>query len=674
VVRVRLRRPLAVAVAVVLAAAGWAALPIGSATGEQTTTPPKVATVVIPHGATFGGGYNPSTIVLARGGTLWVKNRDSMRHTVTSDTGRFNTTVLPGQRVRVTGVGRLPAGRYPFHCNFHPTMRGTLVIRGAGGGGTTTQQFRQPLKLPPVLTGAHITLPIKRTAVRVLPDGGLTRMWTYGNSYPGPIIRRPAGQDTKVTFVDKLPSRDGKFSVHLHGDHHKSVHDGQPTTQLIGTGGRHTYDYPLRDGGKPERASTFIYHDHRMGVTGRNVWRGLEGIFLVKDAKERSLPLPTGRYDVPLLIADRSFTKDNQLTNPFGAAQQLPPADATVGSKVLVDGRYAPYFNVDTHRYRLRIINASNFQSYNFKLSDGRSFTQIGTGDGLLPHPVTRSTIMLGPFQRADVVVNFTGEKGKRIVLKSVPRTDSPPTGSVGTLPASIMQFRVTRSVADHSRVPKTLQAPPALSVPSAIAKTWTIGLDEATHEWTINGVPFDAMRSDYDVPLGATQKWRIKNNSPITHFFHLHEEQWRTISRDGHRPPPWERGLEDTWKLDPGESIVVAARFTDYTGMFMIHCHMLDHEDHGLMAQFRVDAPGSPAASAKRTGHRMAGMHFAAMKMQHASLALPAVPKVGPTPAAPSSGPSSFLHKFVVRLICLLVLVSGGWLFRSTRRRPVTS
>lgn len=678
----RIRRHTVVAAAVVLAATGLAALPIGHGTGEQaraaTTSPPKVATIVIRHGSLFRGIYDPATVTLARGGTLWVKNRDSMPHTVTADgTQAFDTLVRPGQRVRVRGVGQLRAGRYGFHCTFHPIMTGTLVIRGTGGSGPTRQQFRQPLKLPPVLTGAHITLPIARTAQRVLPDGGLTRMWTYGGSYPGPIIRRPAGQDTKLTFVDRLSSSAGTFSVHLHGDHHSSADDGQPNSYLIGAGQRRTYDFPLTDHGNPERASTFVYHDHRMGVTGRNVWRGMEGMFIVTDSKERSLPLPKGRYDVPLLISDRSFAKDNQLTNPF-STPQLPPGDATVGSKVLADGRYAPYFNVDTHRYRLRLINGSNFQSYNFKLSDGRQFTQIGTGDGLLPAPVKRNTILLGPFQRADVIVNFNGEFGKRIVLKSVARTDSPPPGSIGSPSVSIMQFRVTGHAADHTRVPRTLEAPPRLTLPSTIAKTWTLGVDPTQHVWTINGQSFDDMRTDFAVTRGTTQKWKIVNDSPITHFFHLHEEQWQTIKRDGHGPPPWERGLEDTWKLDPGESIVVAARFTDYTGKFMIHCHMLDHEDHGLMAQFEVMPQASPVAGNAFAGvHHMTGMHHGSGghagthdAAGGAARTRPLHGSAAPASSAESQGSTSFLQKFAIRLVCLLVLVSGAWLLRSGRRR----
>ena len=102
----------------------------------------------------------------------------------------------------------------------------------------------------------------------------------------------------------------------------------------------------------------------------------------------------------------------------------------------------------------------------------------------------------------------------------------------------------------------------------------------------------FDAGRIDYRVRMGDTEQWRLRNVSDMTHYVHLHEEQWHTVSRNGERPPPWERGLEDTWRLDPGDVVVVAARFTDFQGAFMVHCHMLDHEDHGMMAQFEVLPP----------------------------------------------------------------------------------
>jgi FtsP/CotA-like multicopper oxidase with cupredoxin domain len=154
------------------------------------------------------------------------------------------------------------------------------------------------------------------------------------------------------------------------------------------------------------------------------------------------------------------------------------------------------------------------------------------------------------------------------------------------------MQFRVRREAPDHTRIPHALPTPHRIKVPRRVAKTWTFSLGGNKRTgtfWAINHKAFDPDRIDHTVRLGTTEKWVLRNTSDLTHYVHIHEEQWHTIRRDGARPPPWERGLEDTWRLDPGEVVVVAARFSDYTGRFMIHCHMLDHEDHGMMAYFRV-------------------------------------------------------------------------------------
>lgn len=564
---------------------------------------PKVATVGIGANA-MRNGYSTPTVSLARGGTLYVRNDDSVTHSVTS-TGLdkqgnplFDTVVGAGQLVAVPGVNALAAGKYPFYCKYHPSMSGTLVISGKGGGTTpVTQTFDQRLVLPRQITSAHVTLPVTRTAVRVLPTGPKTVMWTYGGSYPGPTIRRHVGDDTKITLVDKLPSAAGPLSLHLHGDHHSAANDGQPMSHLVRPSASRTYDYPLTDSGRAEPPAFDFYHDHVMGSTGRNTWQGLQGMLITDDGREKALGLPTGRYDVPLDVADRQFDAQNQLVDPATLNPAGPPGDSTVGDKILVDGRYAPYLDVSTHRYRLRLLNGSNFQSYDFVLSDGAPFVQIGTGDSLLPKPVLRSSIRLGPAQRADVVVDFGSDYGKRVVLQSQ-RT----TNGIGTPAAAVMEFRVVKRVADPTRVPTVLEATPRITVPKKVSATWSFGFDSAARVWTVDGRPYDPARIDAVVTLGSTVRWRLRNTSSITHYIHVHEEQWHTVSRDGHPPTRAEGGLQDTWRLNPGEYVDIAAKVTDYTGIFMIHCHMLDHEDHGMMAQFEVVKPGSAASFAAPT------------------------------------------------------------------------
>jgi spore coat protein A len=605
----RLRGTVAAAAVGVLALASTMAATLGGgAAADAASSPaaaPMSATVTIV--GTFGGFlFTPSKVTVAKGGTLTVVNATTSAHTFTSDAlgsdGNpiFYVTLPPLTTANVP-IATLGGGTYTFYCTVHPSMTGTLVIDGPPDGSVSDiPKFEQPLVQPPRLTGRHITVVMKKADVRMLPHGPKTPMWTFGGTFPGPTIVARTGHDTHVTFVNHLPRAAGSMTIHEHGGHHASKDDGQPTTYLIRHGHQRTYDYPLVNAGRPVPAGLGFYHDHRMGVTARNNWRGLQGMFLVTDPREDRLGLPHGAYDVPLMFTDRSFTASNRLTDPFQHAgmsgmdmsgMDMPGTDtATVGSRVLVNGRFAPYLRVKPGRYRLRLLNASLFSSYDFALSDGRPFTQVGTGSGLLPHPVVRQDILLGPAQRADVVVDFRGRSGSNVLLSSIRRSDGPTTG-IGTRSSALLKFRVRGTTGQHARVPATLAHIPKLRLPQHIAKTWTFGTSIGAHGsyWSINGRRYNPRRVDYRVPLGATQMWRLRNTSTITHYVHLHEELWHTVSRDGLPPPPWERGFEDTWRLDPGETVVVAAKFTDYTGRFMVHCHMLDHEDDGMMATFKV-------------------------------------------------------------------------------------
>jgi FtsP/CotA-like multicopper oxidase with cupredoxin domain len=428
-------------------------------------------------------------------------------------------------------------------------------------------------------------------------------------------VRRRAGERTRVTFHHELPQA-GELTVHLHGGHNRTQFDGQPggltksqptsdychipsglsprqsgNDLLIAPGGRKTYVYDLTEDGRPERAAFQFYHDHRLDRTAPHSWRGLTGMWIVDDAFEESLPLPTGERDVPLMIAERSFDRHNQLTDPFTG--QRPPDDGIVGNSVLVNGAFMPHHQVSARRYRLRILNASPFRSYSLHLSNGAPMVQIATESGLMPAPIRRREILLGPAERVEVIVDFGGAAGETVELRSSGRHSGRNPVGAHTYAGALMQFRVGRDrLPDRTRVPRRLRPLPewAQKAGRKPDHTWEIsvgGLFKTT--WLINGKTFNPARSDAFPVLGTTATWEIHNRTTVAHVMHIHHTDWYLLARNGKAPPTWEDCLKETFFVYPGERILVAGHFSDYAGRFVIHCHMLDHEDHGLMSQFQV-------------------------------------------------------------------------------------
>ena len=462
----------------------------------------------------------------------------------------------------------------------------TLVVAGAaaavpvsGAASPDYPKFAQPLKIPPVLTGQNIEIDIAQTQEQILP-GQPTTMWTYDSSFPGPIIRRPTGVPTNVTFTNNLPPSAGSLTVHHHGTQAPEQDDGQPASYLIEPGASRTYSYPGMDNGMPERAAPQWYHDHRDMVTGRNVWMGLVGGFIYDDPFEQSLDLPQGPYDVPLLVNDRAFDANNQIPYTFVNG-------GVFGDVILVNGVPQPFFEVGDRRYRFRLYNTSNRRDYVFKLSNGQAMTQIGTDSGLLPVPVSRTEILLGPAERADVVIDFAGRLGENIVLQNGADAFGP-----GERDGEVMQFRVTQDVTDDSSpVPGTLR--PVFQTDEPVAtRIWN--LDRTGGEWTINGKAFDPARVDALPVLGTTERWVFRNPTTLPHIAHVHLGDQKLVSRNGLPPPPHER-VKESWYVAPGEEVVIDIKFTDHVGTFVFHCHVLEHEDESMMSQFRTVAPATP-------------------------------------------------------------------------------
>lgn len=507
-------------------------------------------------------------------------------------------------------------------------MAALLPLRGGGDGllpltaepvpALAAVPFRSRLPIPKVLSGDEIEIPIRVADQQIFP-GEKTRLWTFGGTFPGPTIRRRAGQRTRVTFHHQLPEKVGELSIHLHGGHNRTQFDGQPggltkrqpvsafcsiprglsareqgNDFLLEPGGRKTYVYDLMEDGHPERASFQWYHDHRLDRTAPHVWKGLAGMWIVDDGFEESLPLPRGDRDLPLMIGDRSFDRHNQLTDPF--TNRRPPNDGILAETILVNGAHMPYHRVGPARYRLRLLNVSAFRSFNLQLSNGAPMTQIATESGLMPKPIRRREILLGPAERVEVIVDFAGMAGESVELRSSKRHPGRNPEGARTYGGALMQFRIDRDRRhDATRVPRRLRPLPAWTRRARRKpdKRWEItigGFFKTT--WRINGRTFNPAHSEAFPKLNTTETWEIHNKTNVAHVMHLHHSDWYLLERDGRRPPPWENCLKETFFVYPNEKILLAGHFSDYTGKFVIHCHMLDHEDHGLMSQFQVVRP----------------------------------------------------------------------------------
>jgi len=445
-----------------------------------------------------------------------------------------------------------------------PTPTATATIT------PTPTPFSHPLLFPPVATDSNVSIGVDEACVQLL-DGPCTNMWTYGGTYPGITIRRPTGQTTHVTFTNNLDPAAGELTVHNHGNHSTAVNDGQPESFLIPIGGSRAYIYTgLEDGGN-QRGKMQFYHDHRMDVTGRNVWMGLTGMYIVDDPADPQT-LPSGEFDLPLAIADRQFDANNQIPYVFDP-------NGVTGDKILVNGVYQPYLEVGDRKYRLRILNASNSRTYVLTLSNGDTFIQIGTESGLLPAPVTRADMRIGSAERLDVVVDFAGRLGQTLYL----------TDTLSGM--SLLEFRVTQHIIDDSSIPPTLRPLPDIGEPT-VTRNWSF--DKTDGHWTINGLRFDPNRIDARPVLGTTEKWVFTNPTVQAHTVHIHDVSQQCISRDGGACYPYET-MKETWYLAPGETIELKLKFTDHIGMYMLHCHIIEHEDDGMMTQFEVVRPSGP-------------------------------------------------------------------------------
>lgn len=454
-----------------------------------------------------------------------------------------------------------------------------LSTDGVAHGGV---RFERALPIPEILTPVRRDTTtdyydiVQRPGNGALLPGFRTPVWGYNGRWPGPTIRAQRGRRVVVRHTNALPV---PTVVHLHGGVTPPDSDGFPT-DLVMPGDSRTYTYP-----NTQPAATLWYHDHAMDHTGRNIYMGLAGFYLLDDPADTALGLPRGERDVPLLIQRRTCDSSGALR--YSTHRQL----GEDGAIVTVNGVPSPHKDVATGRYRLRILNGSNATPMQLALSSGASLMVIATDAGLLPAPLPCSSVRLGMAERVEVIVDFSGvELGSRVML-----VDDAARGDAHW----VMRFDVTRAERDASRIPEHLGETPDLGAADAsLTRDFVFaggprGFPPAAH-WTINGLDFDAGRPIATPRSGDVEIWRLTNHKRfgilgMLHTVHIHLVQFLILDRNGQLPEPYERGWKDTVALDPGDVVRLAMRFPRQRGRYLMHCHNLEHEDASMMARYDV-------------------------------------------------------------------------------------
>ena len=443
--------------------------------------------------------------------------------------------------------------------------------------------FANELAIPPLLEPATDDQGRKVFDVELQPGvseftpGMRTETWGVNGAYLGPTLRASRGDELIVNVRNALPEQ---TTLHWHGMHLPAVADGNPHSPIdagVTWSPSWTVDQP---------ASTLWYHPHPHGRTADHIYRGVAGLFLLDDDTPAELPNRYGVDDIPVIIQDKRFNGDGSLDAGGPFLSQV----GQLGNEILVNGTYDPHVAVADELVRFRVLNASNGRVYNLGFDDDRQFQLVAADGGLLVAPDARTRIQLSPGERVELVVRFA--PGEAAVLRSYP----PDLGvggpqdrfSGGDDRFDLLQIRAAEALASSSELPDRLVAD-TLPDPSAATTTREFRLNGSSR---INGQRMDATRVDTVVAVGATEIWEVTNGSGNPHNFHIHDVQFRVIEYDGRPPPAHLTGPKDTIYLPPRVTARLVLSFTDYTDPdtpYMMHCHVLRHEDSGMMAQFTV-------------------------------------------------------------------------------------
>jgi FtsP/CotA-like multicopper oxidase with cupredoxin domain len=441
-----------------------------------------------------------------------------------------------------------------------------------------------------ILSGAATVTWSYRGEVTTGPASTLTPI---PNSYLGPVIRVNTGDHFLAHHQNDLPE---ETTTHWHGLDVSELADGHPK-DAFEAGASYDYEFIVRN-----RAGTYWYHPHPDMLTGKQVYKGLAGFFIISDPAEQALDLPRGEFDVPLCIQDANFDAANQLDYT---------SDLFFGDTTLVNGQASYNYSAATRIYRLRILNGSQSRILKLGFDDGASLTLIGVDGGLLDAPVVYPYIMLGPGERIELWVDFSGKSvGDVITLQTQSFTVTQDLNQ--GVAENLMTFTIDRQETETLVLPQSLVPMGEVFDVADVSdeKDWSITFNTTTDVFNINGGTFSmtGVAANEEVTGDALEMITTSNNSPvvsIAHPMHYHGRQFQIYSRtvgaegladyDTVKDGLISDGWKDTYVIMPFETVKFLVRFSRHPGLFVYHCHNLIHEDEGMMRNFNVSAPPCP-------------------------------------------------------------------------------
>jgi FtsP/CotA-like multicopper oxidase with cupredoxin domain len=502
---------------------------------------------------------------------------------------------------------RSAAGNQPS-ANFHPDVE---------------IELKQEVARIPIFKGERTR--VWKVFGKVLkgPQGAVQNL---SGTYLAPTIHLQKGQKVRIYLKNNLPA---ESILHWHGLHVPADMDGNPK-YAINEGETYVYEFEIMN-----RAGTYWYHAHTHSVTAKQVYSGLAGLFIVSDAEEQALGLPSGEFDVPIVIQDRSFDDQNQLAYHNNMMQRM---QGFLGEQILINGQPDFVLPVSSRAYRLRLLNGSNSRIYKLAWDDGAPVTVIGNDGGLLAAPEQFPYVMLAPAERLELWVDFSGRSiGTELTMRSMSFAAARHGGMMGggmmrggmmgrrmggrgmmgarALPLGgeypVLKIKVVKQARDNDSLPKRLTpiTPLALKDAANAGNPRSIRLSMRHMSALLNGRSYkmNDVRKDEMIPVNTLQLIEFDNGfhggmhgmMSMPHPMHLHGEQFQIVKREvssraksNYRTVAAgliDKGWKDTVLVMPGEKVTVLKPFNDFTGLFMYHCHNLEHEDMGMMRDFLI-------------------------------------------------------------------------------------